>query len=93
MELNKYWKEQFAALEEIASITDMNFAQHVATALNPRKHMYSSDVYIALLGMVRRLIQKGTDPETALDAVQTGWELHKILEVLNESKNFDRAAV
>lgn len=74
-ELNSNWQQQFAALEEIAQLTDMNFATYTATVLDPKKHLYSFNTYIGMLARIKGFLSAGMAPFDALEAVQAGCEI------------------
>jgi hypothetical protein len=63
-------KEQ-SALQIIVAITSPEFAKQAADTLDSKKHPYSFETYLVLLGRLQELISAGMPNCLALDAVQT----------------------
>lgn len=59
---------------------------NAAGALDPKKHLYSFEGYLSLLQMLKTVLYAGMPPDDALDAVQSGWDIEKILEIWRYSK-------
>ncbi len=73
--------EEHTRLQEIATITTIEFAEEAAGALDPRKHAYSFGAYLRLLSDLKTLLSAGMPQEMALDSVQTGLDAEKILSI------------
>lgn len=71
---------------EIAAAASLDFAERAAVALDPKKHSYSFEGYLSLLQMLKTVLYAGMPPDDALDAVQTGWSVEKILELWRYSQ-------
>lgn len=63
------WKEQ-EILQVIAAITSPEFAEQAADVLDSKKHPYSFETYLVLLGQLQELIRAGMPNCLALDVVQ-----------------------
>lgn len=74
-------------LNEIAAVTTLEFAERAAGALDPKKHLYGFEGYLSLLQMLQTVLYAGMPPDDALDAVQTGWSVAKILEAWRAMQN------
>lgn len=74
-------------LQQIADITTVDFAEQVATILDPAKHAYSFEGYLIMLQNLREVLAAGVPEEYALDAVQTAWSVETILEVWKGATN------
>ncbi len=66
---------------EIAKVTTVEFSHWAASVLDPKKHLYGFEGYLSLLQMLKTVLNTGMSPDDALDAVQTGWDEEKILEI------------
>lgn len=80
-EIRQQRKDEQKLINEITTTTNLEFAQKAASILNPKKHLYSFEGYLSLLQMLLTALLAGIPPNEALDAVQTGWEIEKILEI------------
>lgn len=58
-------------LQILAAITSPEFAEEAADVLDSKKHSYSFETYLVLLGRLKELISAGMPNCLALDAVQT----------------------
>lgn len=79
-------KDEQQLKNEIAAVTNLEFAGRAAGALDPKKHLYSFEGYLSLLQMLKTVLYAGMPPDDALDAVQSGWGTEKILEIWRYSK-------
>lgn len=79
-------KDEQQLKNEIAAVTDLKFAGRAAGALDPKKHLYSFEGYLSLLQMLKTVLYAGMPPDDALDAIQSGWGIEKILEIWRDSK-------
>lgn len=64
-------KQEHNILQTIAAITSPEFAEQAADTLDSKKHSYSFEAYLVLLGRLQELISAGMPNCLALDAVQT----------------------
>ena len=64
---------------EIAEVTTLGFVERAAAILDPKKHGYGFEGYLSLLQMLKTALHMGMPPDVALDAVQAGWDMEKIL--------------
>ena len=67
-------------LDEIEAVADLEFTTKAAGILNPTTHLYSFEGYLSLLQMLVTVLAAGMPPDDALEAVQTGWSVERILE-------------
>lgn len=67
-------------LTNIAAITSLEFAEQVTDTLDSRKHWYDFETYLILLKRLLELIRAGVPNCQALEAVQTGEPVERILE-------------
>lgn len=70
-EAEKQRRQEQSTLQIIAAITSPEFAEQAADALDSKKHAYSFEAYLVLLGRLKELISAGMPNCLALDAVQT----------------------
>lgn len=73
--------EEKEILQSIANITTAEFAEEAAETLDPTKHTYAFEAYLILLSNLRELLIAGVPPEYALDSVQTGWSVDRLLSI------------
>lgn len=78
---NRLKKIEREFLEQIATLTSADFAKRVAEKLDSKTHTYSFGGYLELLQKLLTLLQEGMPETTALEAVQTGLEVEKILYI------------
>lgn len=67
----KQRQQEQETLQIIAAITSPEFVEQAADVLDSKKHSYSFEVYLVLLGRLQKLISAGMPNCLALDAVQT----------------------
>lgn len=72
-------EQEREALQHIANIVSVDYAETAAETLDHRKHNYSFEGYLELLNGLKDLLLAGLEPVAALDAVQTGWTVEIIL--------------
>lgn len=70
-EVREWRQQEQNTLQMIATITSPEFAEQAADALDSKKHSYSFEAYLVLLGRLKELISAGMPNCLALDAVQT----------------------
>ena len=68
-------------LQTIATITSPEFAEQAADVLDSKKHSYSFEAYLTLLGRLQELISAGMPNRLELDAVQTCETVETIINV------------
>ena len=86
-ELQQQKTDEQQLLNAIAAVSDIEFAEKAAGALNPTTHLYSFEGYLSLLQMLLSVLMAGMPPDVALDAVQTGWSAARIIEYWRFSQN------
>ncbi len=67
----KQRQQERNTLQTIAAITSPEFAEQAADVLDSKKHSYSFETYLVLLGRLQELISAGMPNCLALDVVQT----------------------
>lgn len=80
-EILQYRENERQLLEDIAATTSVEFAEQAAKILDSRKHAYSFEAYLELLHRLKTLILNGVENCIAIDAVQTGYQAERILEM------------
>ena len=70
-EIKERRQQEQSTLQIIAAITSPEFAEQAADTLDSKKHAYSFEAYLVLLGRLKELISAGMPNCLALDAVQT----------------------
>lgn len=68
-------------LNEIAAVTTLDFAERAASTLDPKKHLYGFEVYLILLNKLKVLLYTGMPDSLALESVQCGYDIEKILAI------------
>lgn len=69
------------ALQEIALLSSVEFAEQAADILNQRKHCYGFTGYLRLLKDLVELLTWGIPQNYALESVQTGLTTEIILQI------------
>lgn len=70
-EVREQRQQERNTLQTIADFTSPEFAEQAADVLDSKKHSYSFEAYLVLLGRLQELISAGMPNCLALDAVQT----------------------
>jgi hypothetical protein len=78
-EIGQQRQQEREILGEIAAVETMEFAERAAKELDPTTHAYSFEAYLTLLENLRVLLSAGMPPDLALDSVQAGWDIDKLL--------------
>lgn len=74
-------QQEQETLQEIAAITSVEFAEQAAEILDSKKHAYSFETYLELLDRLKTLLLAGMENCIAIDAIQTGYPVERILEM------------
>lgn len=74
-------QQEQETLQEIANITSVEFAEQAAEILDSKKHAYNFEEYLELLCRLKTLLLAGIQNCIALDAIQTGYTVDRILEM------------
>lgn len=69
-EIKERRQQEQSTLQIIAAITSPEFAEQAADVLDSKKHPYSFETYLVLLGQLQELIRAGMPNCLALDVVQ-----------------------
>ena len=70
-EVREQRQQEQNTLQTIADFTSPEFAEQAADVLDSKKHSYSFEAYLVLLGRLQELISAGMPNCLALDMVQT----------------------
>ena len=68
-------------LDEIAAVASLDFSERAAGILDPMKHLYGFEAYLILLDNLKVLLCAGMPESLALESVQCGYGVEKILEL------------
>ena len=68
-------------LDEIAAVASLDFSERAAGILDPKKHLYGFEAYLILLDNLKVLLCAGMPESLALESVQCGYGVEKILEL------------
>ncbi|MCI9559355.1 MAG: hypothetical protein HFG52_08925 [Lachnospiraceae bacterium] len=74
-------------LQKIAVLTTPEFAGITQRTLDSKKHEYSFEGYLTLLDRLEKLLQNGMPAYLALDSVQSGYDIDKILIIWRSEGN------